>query len=231
VLTVGSLFSGIGGFDLGLERAGMRVIWQSEIDPYASAVLRKHWPDVPNLGDIHGITGPVERPDLICGGFPCQPFSSAARGRNTADSYLWPEMLRVVQELQPTWVCGENVAELDRLALEQVCADLEASGYEVQTLEIPACAVGADHIRRRLWILGYSDSSGESGRAQYAEAPRVSGSGGQSRGLGETNGLPNRMDRLRCLGNAIHPDIAEVLGRAIMGTIWLRMSVAPATKR
>src|SRR6478752_1115280 len=109
MLTVGSLFAGIGGFDLGLERAGMRVIWQSEIDPYASAVLRKHWPHVPNHGDIRAITAAtVERPDVLCGGFPCQPASVAGKrlGRED-DRWLWPDYRRLVGELRPAWVIGE----------------------------------------------------------------------------------------------------------------------------
>jgi DNA (cytosine-5)-methyltransferase 1 len=242
-LTVGSLFAGIGGFDLGLERAGMKVIWQSEIDPYASAVLRKHWPHVPNHGDIRTIrAGNVERPDVLCGGFPCQPFSSANAGRARGkddDRYLWPEMLRVIQEVQPTWVIGENVAHLDRLALETVCSDLEACGYQVQTLEIPACAVDADSVRARLWILCHANSESEPWVRVDAETPRrappVSANSDReptewfaiARGEyenwpdfprvdGVAHGLPNRMDRLRCIGNAIVPQIAEIIGRAIV---------------
>src|SRR5579862_8880057 len=114
MLTVGSLFAGIGGFDLGLERAGMRVIWQSEIDPYASAVLKKHWPHVPNHGDIRSIhAGNVERPDVLCGGFPCQPSSIAGKRLGGADERnLWPEFARLVCELGPRWVLGENVPGL-----------------------------------------------------------------------------------------------------------------------
>ena len=217
-LTVGSLFAGIGGFDLGLERAGMRVIWQSEIDPYACAVLRKHWPDVPNFGDIRRIMpNELEPVDVICGGFPCQPYSSAARGRNNREGQLWQEMLRLISWLGPTWVVGENVAAIDSVALERVAFDLESIGYTVQTFDIPACAVGLQHRRHRYWILGHSNSDGQSERAIYAEASGVPSTRSDHAGeLGNDDGLSNRMDRLRCLGNAIVPQIAEIIGRAIV---------------
>jgi DNA (cytosine-5)-methyltransferase 1 len=104
-LTVGSLFSGIGGLDLGLERAGMNVIWQSEIDPYASRVLKKHWPEVPNYGDIKTINwGDIVRPDVICGGYPCQPFSTAGKRKGTDDPrHLWPWVRQAISELRPRY--------------------------------------------------------------------------------------------------------------------------------
>ena len=123
MLTVGSLFSGIGGFDLGLERAGMRVIWQSEIDPYASAVLKKHWPHVPNHGDVRTITADrVERPDVICGGFPCQDISNAGKraGIDGERSGLWSEFARIIGDLRPGYVIVENVAALLGRGIERV---------------------------------------------------------------------------------------------------------------
>lgn len=155
-LTVGSLFSGIGGFDLGLERAGMRVIWQSEIDPYASAVLRKHWPEVPNHGDIRSIrAGTVERPDLICGGFPCQDISVAGAGAGIGGerSGLWKEFARVVGDLRPRYVVVENVGALTTRGLSVVLGDLAAIGYDAEWHVIPAAAVDAPHLRERVWII------------------------------------------------------------------------------
>lgn len=161
-MRVGSLFAGIGGFDLGLERAGLEIAWQVEIDPYCQRVLAKHWPNVPRYGDIKSIDwGALPAVDLICGGFPCQPFSLAGQRRGTADDrYLWPAMLSGIQQLQPTWIIGENVPGLVGPVLDTVLSDLEAAGYEVQTLAIPACAFDASHIRQRLWILAYHSEHG-----------------------------------------------------------------------
>jgi DNA (cytosine-5)-methyltransferase 1 len=131
-LTVGSLFSGIGGLDLGLERAGMTVIWQSEIDPYASKVLAKHWPTVPNLGDITTINWTeVERPDVICGGYPCPAFSQAARGRNVAPD-LWPHMRTALAALRPTYAILENVAAHLHRGFRAVLADLAGLRFDAR---------------------------------------------------------------------------------------------------
>ena len=130
MLTVGSLFSGIGGLDLGLERAGMQVIWQSEIDPYACKVLSKHWPKVPNHGDIKAINwGNIVRPDVICGGYPCQPFSTAGK-RNGADDprHLWPWVREAISQLRPKYAILENVRGHITLGLSEVLGDLASNG-------------------------------------------------------------------------------------------------------
>jgi len=158
-----SLFAGIGGFDLGLERAGMQCVGQVEIDPFCQAVLAHHWPHVRRVDDIRKVTGDeFGTVDLVCGGFPCQPHSTAGKRLRTRDDrFLWPEMLRVVSAIQPVWVLGENVSALDdatEMVLDRVCADLEAIGYEVgPPLEIPACAVDAPHERKRVFILAHSE--------------------------------------------------------------------------
>lgn len=220
-MRVGSLFSGIGGLELGFERAGMQTVWQVEQDPYALAVLKKHWPNVRRHTDVR--TFPPEGDwscDLICGGFPCQPFSSASRGRKRGvsdDRWLWPQMRRVISILKPTWVVGENVAQFDGLGLEEMVSDLEALGYEVSPpLEIPACAVGFDHRRSRLYVLGYSDSNGKSSRTVDAEVAVLPRRGGKPGGVRAQDGVPSRVDRLRCLGNAVVPQVAEAIGRMIM---------------
>lgn len=158
MLTAGSLFSGIGGLDLGLERAGWTIKWQVEVDEWCRKVLTKHWPDVPRYGDIRELKGDELEPvDLICGGFPCQPFSVAGKRRGAADDrYLWPEMFRIIKALRPAWVLGENVANIVNMALDTVLSDLESEGYEAATFVIPACAVGAPHRRDRVWIVAYS---------------------------------------------------------------------------
>ena len=159
------LFSGIGGFSRGLEATGFfKTTRFVENDPYCQAVLRYHWPDIPVLGDIKSARRPdfPERTDLVCGGFPCQPFSQAGKQQAQDDPrHLWPEMFRLIRECRPTWVVGENVVGLIRLGLDEVLADLESEGYSTRTFNIPACSVGAPHLRQRLWIVAHSDSESE----------------------------------------------------------------------
>jgi DNA (cytosine-5)-methyltransferase 1 len=216
------LFSGIGGFSLGLERAGMKTVAFCENDPFCRAVLAKHWPEVPCYGDIRILRLPRGSADLVCGGFPCQPFSHASAGRRRGkedDRYLWPEMLRVLAEVRPRWVCCENVAGIDGLALEQVVSDLEGAAYTVAPiLEIPACSVGLDHWRPRYWFLGYSNDQSQSGQPVDAEVAELSWVRSDTGSPRAENGFPRGVDghRRRVLGNAVVPEIAELIGRAIM---------------
>ena len=156
-----SLFSGIGGLDLAAEMAGFVTVGQCEWADYPTKVLERHWPDVPRWRDIRTLnaesfyekTG-LRTVDVISGGFPCQPFSRAGkRGGTGDDRYLWPEMCRVIRELRPAWVIGENVPGLVDLALDQVLADLEGIGYESQSFIVPACGVDAPHLRYRVAIV------------------------------------------------------------------------------
>lgn len=171
------LFSGIGGFSLGLERAGFETVAFCEIDKFCQQVLKKHWPNTPIHEDITKLDGSqyAGTIDLVCAGFPCQPFSVAGKQKGKDDNrYLWPEMFRIIQESKPTWIIGENVPGIINMALEQVCADLEGEGYEVQTLNIPACAVNAPHKRSRIWILAYSKHNGRNGtKEQRGDAENV----------------------------------------------------------
>ena len=183
-----SLFTGIGGLDLAAEWAGIQTVGQCEWAEYPAKVLEKHWPNVPRWKDIRTLTGDsfYERTgrrtvDIISGGFPCQPFSVAGKQRGKEDDrYLWPEMVRVVKELRPTWVIGENVAGIVRMALTDILSELEASGYRTRTFLIPACAVGARHRRYRVAIVGYSEHNGSSS-SEIAGSTKKTG-GGQQEG-------------------------------------------------
>lgn len=169
-MTHASLFSGIGGFDLAAAWAGWTNVFNCEIDPFCRCVLKYHFPESEQYEDIRTTDFTVwrDRVDVLTGGFPCQPFSLAGKRRGTADDrYLWPAMLGVVRTVRPRWVVGENVLGIvnwsQGMVFEQVCADLEAAGYEVQAYLIPASGVGAPHLRYRTWFVAHrGDARAES---------------------------------------------------------------------
>ena len=168
-MTHGSLFSGIGGFDLAAEWMGWDNVFHCEINPFCQTVLKHYWPNAKSYENIKEFDGTIYRGtiDIISGGFPCQPFSLAGKRRGTDDNrYLWPEMLRVIREVKPRWVVGENVYGLVNwdggLVFEQVCLDLENEGYQVQPVILPACSLNADHKRERIWFVAYSNNYGQS---------------------------------------------------------------------
>ena len=229
-LTHLSLFTGIGGLDLAAEWAGFRTVGQCEWADYPTKVLEKHWPDVPRWRDIRTLTKEdfyvrtgLRTVDVISGGFPCQPFSTAGKRRGAEDDrYLWPELLRVIQEIRPAWFVGENVAGIVTMALDTVLSDLENIGYTAQTFIIPACAVDAPHRRDRCAIVAHTN------RVRLEE-PRMQGLSGKSGvpvadcgwwtaepGVGRVaHGIPSRVDRLKCLGNAVVPQQFYPVFRAI----------------
>ena len=256
------LFSGIGGFALGLERTGgFRTIAFCEIEKYPRSILRKHWPDVPIFEDVrelHAEELPC-LPDVITGGYPCQPFSVAGKRRGQKDDrHLWPEIMRIIRELdsagkKPSWCLFENVAGHISMGLDQVLADLEGENYTCWPLVIPACAVNAPHRRDRVWILANANHTGKqecniaskSGetrqhcRIYFAEhAPdttckllnrcwdiRTTGRNEfancgewttESPVCGPDDGIPDRVARLKALGNAVIPQIPEIIGHAIL---------------
>ena len=163
-MTHGSLFSGIGGFDLAAEWSGFTNLFNCEWEEFPRKVLKHHFPNAEQYGDIKEFDATTYsgRLDIISGGFPCQPFSVAGKRKGSEDErHLWPEMLRVVGECQPRWVVGENVRGLvswsDGLVFETCYSDLEAIGYSVQSFIIPACATGAPHRRDRVWIVAHRE--------------------------------------------------------------------------
>lgn len=280
-LRLGSLFAGIGGFDLAAKWMGWQTAWVSEIEPYACAVLKKRFPDAPNLGDITKIDGTKTPPiDMLVGGFPCQDISLAGKGEGIGGerSGLWKHYARLIEETQPRWVVIENVSALRSRGLGVVLQDLSAIRYDAEWHCIPAAAVGAPHRRDRIWIVAYPNSKPVTDlfsrvRAERSEAaasagtvaPLESSGGGtcsreqdvaDSTGLrvqglrtgGEqepdtyaespvpmcdsegprsaawqaepnvgrvVDGLPSRVDRVRCLGNAIVPQVAYEIFQAI----------------
>ena len=156
----GSLFSGIGGFDLAAEWMGWRNVFHCEFAEFPRKVLHHYWPEAMSYGDITKSTFDVHRGsiDILTGGFPCQPYSNAGKRQGKDDDrHLWPHMLRVIREVRPRWVVGENVFGLvtwnGGLVFDEVCADLEAEGYTVQPFVLPACAVNAPHRRDRVWFV------------------------------------------------------------------------------
>jgi DNA (cytosine-5)-methyltransferase 1 len=225
------LFSGIGGFSLGLERAGMKTAAFCEIDPFCRQVLLRHWPHTPIYKDIRQLTArrldndQVPTIDILCGGYPCQPFSIAGKQRGANDPrHLWPEMYRLIREIRPRWVICENVAGHVELGLDAVLSDLDDAAYTATPFIIPACAVGAPHRRDRVWIVAHAaglrlpGAMGPQGRqpAQELSAEAFRWELPAPFTVGSDDGIPFRMERTQALGNAVVPQIPEIIGRAIV---------------
>ena len=190
-LTHLSLFSGIGGLDLAAEMTGkIRTVGQCEWAEYPTKILEQHWPDVPRWKDIRTLTGEnfyertgLRTVDIISGGFPCQPFSVAGkRNGKDDDRYLWDEMFRVIREIRPTWVIGENVPGIINMALDTVLSDLESSGFTAQAFIVPACGVDAPHRRNRVCILAYDPCKRIRFHGASANASEACGQGNDDTG-------------------------------------------------
>ncbi len=153
------LFSGIGGFSLAAHWAGFTTEVFCERDPFCQGILKRHWPTVPIVSDIHEFDGTrYAGAELLTGGFPCQPYSVAGKQLGSGDDRaLWPQMLRIIRECQPRFVVGENVAGIINMALDGVLSDLENEGYSTRAFVLPACAVNAPHKRDRVWIVAVSN--------------------------------------------------------------------------
>ena len=226
MLTFGSLFAGIGGFDLGFERAGMACKWQVEIDDYATKVLAKHWPHVHRERDIRECGAHnLERVDVICGGFPCQDISYAGLGAGLDGerSGLFFEAIRVVRELQPRVAVLENVAALFTRGLDRVLGTLAAIGYNAEWHCIPA-SKWLYQRRRRLFVIAYRDCTWKlqpkrldekfRGRIRHS-VEAVDWIVSKCAPLRSAYGISSQVDRLRGLGNAVVPQVAEWIGRRI----------------
>lgn len=241
-LRVLDLFSGIGGFSLGLEATGgFETVGFCEIEPYCRAVLRKHWPDVWQHDDIRTLTPELVtehcgRIDVICGGFPCQDISVAGDGAGITGerSGLWKEYARLIRGIRPRYAIVENVSALLARGLGAVLGDLAACGYDAEWDCIPAAAVGAPHVRDRVWIIAHNREERAEGcgqttlsrlrsipwgqnvrrAAEWANRPDLSASG-LCRG---SDGISARVERTGSLGNAVHPAIPELLGCAILAS-------------
>jgi DNA (cytosine-5)-methyltransferase 1 len=226
------LFSGIGGFSIAAESVGFRTIGFSEIDVYACRILQKSWPHIPNFGDVRNITrDTVKDVTLITGGFPCQPFSVAGKKLGDSDErHLWPELVRILGEIRPRFALFENVPNLLSISggriFNGILSDLCKIGYDCIWNLVPASAVGANHQRDRLWIVAHAtDSKWRTGQfIEQKEAVRSHWDNESFRGSWWTvepnvgrvaHGIPNRMDRLRCLGNAIVPQVAQIFLKEI----------------
>lgn len=240
-LQVLDLFSGIGGFSLGLERAGMHTAAFCEIDPYCRSVLARHWPHTPIYHDIRQLTARrlhhdhIFDIDLICGGYPCQPFSIAGNQRGERDPrHLWPQMHRLIRELRPRWVVCENVAGHVELGLDTVLDELDALGYTAWTFVVPACAVGAPHRRDRVWIVAHAAGVGlprAMGTHRRQPAPQLPAEAFRWElsapfTCRDDDGIPFRMERTQALGNAVVPQIPELIGRAILSYEQQQLAVA-----
>ena len=202
------LFSGIGGFSLGLEAAGFQTVQFVEQDSFCQKVLQRHWPHVAIHSDIRTFDGKRHKDiGLVCGGFPCQPFSVANAGRQRGvedNRYLWPEMFRTIQDVEPRYVVGENVPGIINLALDQVYSDLEKS-YDVSIFNLPALAADALHRRERIFIIGVRKDLADSGSITIQgsikksvlgqpDLQRKLGRGGSDKRIGQPNEL--RVGRL-----------------------------------
>ena len=230
------LFSGIGGFALAAQWAGIETVAFCEIDNFACKVLNKNFPDVPVHRDIRELDGSLYAGiDLITGGYPCQPFSYCGKrcGEND-DRHLWPEMRRIIEQARPTWVVSENVAGHITMGLDDVLSDLESLDYAARAVVIPACAVGALHIRERVWVV--ANTNGRDDKSGPLERPGIRGEAENKGPDGDAcsaswgaarwaktepgiclvaDGIPDRVARYRATGNAIVPQVAYELLRVM----------------
>lgn len=237
-MRIGSLFAGIGGLELGLEWAGVgHTVWQVERDPFCRKVLAKHWPDAQRFEDVREVGAHNLPPvDVICGGYPCQPFSVAGKRQGENDErHLWPEFARILGELRPRFAVLENVAGHLSLGFGRVLGDLADLGYDAEWSCFRSCAVGTPFTRPRLFVLAYPNREqlGRDWLAEHHPATDRGRDADRARGAvaGErqqwaqeprmdrvVDGVPSQLDRARnrALGNAVVPQVAQVVGRRLL---------------
>lgn len=232
-LKVLDLFSGIGGFSLGLERTGgFETVAFCEISPYPRMVLAKHWPAIACHNDIRQLEFTANEAEVIAGGFPCQDVSSAGKRAGLAgtNSSLWRELLRAIRVVGPRYAIVENVADLLGLGMGDILRDLATIGYDAEWHCIPAAAIGAPHERDRIWIVAHTAKESGLHQSDYWEsAQRLLANGNHWRAhpwdeatpklCRMDDGVPDRVDRTECCGNSVVPQIPEMIGRAILASI------------
>ena len=236
-ITFGSLFAGIGGFDLGFERAGMVCKWQVEIDDYANRVLAKHWPNVHRERDIRECgKHNLEAVDVICGGFPCQDIAVSSSTGTRLDgerSGLWTEYKRLIRIFRPSFIVVENSANLLNRGFGRLLRDLASSGYDAEWRVFSAYELGAPHERQRLYLVAYANKEHGAARMGFEQerTPKIFGSGPNTRMdvwlqatsefAGMDDGISSRSyrDRVGCVGNAVVPQIAEWIGKRIVESV------------
>lgn len=240
----GSLFSGIGGFDLAAQWMGWTNEFHCEINPFGQKILKYYWPDATTYSDITKTDFSIWRGeiDILTGGFPCQPYSIAGKRKGKDDErHLWPEMLRAIREISPRWIVGENVRGLINwnggMVFDEVQADLEVEGYEVLPFLLPASGIGAEHERYRCWFIAYSNTSGkglqgfnfewQTKQLQYESAQSILSNSSiferykQKRGgykhLRNGDGLSLKLSRecIKAIGNSVHPKLVCQIFKAI----------------
>lgn len=236
-LSHGSLFSGIGGFDLAATWIGWNNIFQCEIDEFCLKTLNKNFPNVKKYTDIKQFNAYEYRNklDILTGGFPCQPFSTAGKRKGTEDDRsLWCEMFRIIKEAKPKWVVAENVVGIATMELDNILFDLESEGYEATTFNIPACAKAAPHIRKRIWIVANIDSRRRNTQSRICASAQERNSSNDANGtnsiIGKQKtwmaepklervvyGVSRKLDkcRVKSLGNSIVPQVAYEIFSAI----------------
>jgi len=224
MLTVGSCFTGIGGIDIGLSLAGLKVLWQIEIDPQCQRILKSHWPITTLYKDICNVPKTIKHVDVITGGIPCQPTSQAAARTHRGKHWMWPPFFNLIKTLKPKYVIIENPQSLRfrQRGLGEILQDLAQIGYDAEWSVLRASDIGAPHRRARIWVVAHPHSKSKPDSTIHAEAPLLSQFTktvpwpDPPKHIRMASWVPHRYDRLRMLGNAAMPAMAHTIGEYIL---------------